>query len=160
MSIKKQAALSASKSRKCATCTLSSGGELSNNNRCTPEICDICFESHVEGFINGSKSQINKSAEKEIVKLFDKLYGRSRIERLIKLEEELQELLHEVRLYLADEDTTAEIHDEMSDVVAVISHVASIFGTDINKLLLQAHDKVQGRRKDHNYKRKHPHETA
>lgn len=48
--------------------------------------------------------------------------------------------------------------DEMSDVVAVIAHLCSILGTDLNKLLKQAYKKVKGREKDPNYLRKHPHE--
>ena len=51
----------------------------------------------------------------------------------------------------------ADIRDEMSDVVAVIAHICDIIGTDTRELLQQAYEKVQGREKDPNYKRKHPH---
>lgn len=125
--------------------------------RCTPEICRICNESHIEGFKKGFNYSKKNSAERELTKLFDSNYGRNQYIRMQKLREELEELDHAITKYILDDVNSEDIIDEMSDVVAVITHLCSIFGTDINKLILQAHDKVKGREKDPNYKRKHPH---
>lgn len=147
---------SSGKSRKCCTCPLCQ--KLPFN--CTPAIAKICNESHIEGFKKGAKYQRKNSIERELVELFDKKYGRDEALRLDKLNEELLELNREVLLYFSNNDINniEDICDEMSDVVAVIAHLCSIFGTDLNKLLKQAYNKVKGREKDPNYLRKHPHE--
>ncbi len=145
---------SSGNSRKCSSCSLCQG----EKTRCTPEICKICVESHREGFKKGAKYQRENSIEKELVELFDKNYGRGELLRIQKLQEEIKELGAELSIHMIGANNTNNILDEMSDVVAVISHLASIFGTDINKLLKQAYKKVQGREKDPNYLRKHPHE--
>ena len=144
---------SSGNSRKCGSCPLCTSQPL----RCTPEISRICNESHIEGFKKGVKYQRENSFEKELVKLFDK-YGRDKLERLIKLQEELDELNKEIMFHFASYENIEDIIDEMSDVVAVIAHLCSIFGTDLNKLLKQAYKKVKGREKDPNYLRKHPHQ--
>ena len=142
-------------SKKCSSCTFCKG----ENIRCTLKICRICVESHREGFKKGAKYQRENNIEKQLVHLFDKKYGRDEIIRLDKLNEELLELNREVLLYFSNNDINniEDICDEMSDVVAVIAHLCSIFGTDLNKLLKQAYNKVKGREKDPNYLRKHPH---
>lgn len=146
---------SSCRSRKCSSCPLCQGEKI----RCTPEICRICNESHIEGFKKGVKHQRENSIERELVELFDKKYGRDEAVRLDKLNEELLELNREVLLYFSNNDINniEDICDEMSDVVAVIAHLCSIFGTDLNKLLKQSYNKVKGREKDPNYLRKHPH---
>lgn len=143
---------SSGNSRKCGSCPLCTSQPL----RCTPEIRRICNESHIEGFKKGVKHQRENSIERELVQLFDK-YGRDKFERLIKLQEELDELNKEIMFHFASYENIEDIIDEMSDVVAVIAHLCSIFGTDLNKLLKQAYNKVKGREKDYNYLRKHPH---
>lgn len=142
---------SASKSRKCANCDICM--------LCTPDISKVCAESHIEGYEKGAKNY-SKIVEKDLVRLFDKLYGRDYEKRIQKLQEELDELKFASTEYVLDFASRECLIDEMSDVVAVIAHIANILGTDINKLLLQALDKVQGRQIDPNYKRKHQHETA
>ena len=144
---------SSGRSLQCAKCPLGA-----NPTRCTPEILNACHESHIDGFKKGFKYAKKNSAERELTKLFDSNYGRNQYIRMQKLREELEELDHAITKYILDDVNSEDIIDEMIDVVAVISHLCSIFGTDINKLLLQAHDKVKGREKDPNYKRKHPHE--
>lgn len=145
---------SAGNSRKCLSCPLCQGNKI----KCTPDVSRACIESHIEGFEKGAKHQRGKSIEKKIVKLFDKNYGREELDRIIKLQEELDELKTELLFYFASDAKIENILDEMSDVVAVIAHLCSILGTDLNKLLKQAYKKVQGREKDPNYLRKHPHE--
>ncbi len=145
---------SSGNSRKCGSCPLCTSQPL----RCTPEISRICNESHIEGFKKGVKHQRENSIERELVQLFDKNYGRERFARIVKLQEEIDELKQELVFNLADYDNIDNITDEMSDVVAVIAHLCSILGTDLNKLLKQAYKKVKCREKDPNYLRKHPHE--
>lgn len=147
---------SSGRSMKCSSCPLCQGEKI----RCTPEICRICNESHIEGFKKGVKHQRENSTEREIIEMFDEKYGRDTAVRLEKLNEELLELNREVLLYFSDNDINniEDICDEMSDVVAVIAQLCSICGTDLNKLLKQAYKKVKGREKDPNYLRKHPHE--
>lgn len=144
---------SSGNSRKCGSCPLCTSQPL----RCTLEISRICNESHIEGFKKGVKHQRENSIERELVQLFDKNYGRERFARIVKLQEEIDELKQELVLNLADYDNIDNITDEMSDVVAVIAHLCSILGTDLSKLLKQAYKKVKGREKDANYLRKHPH---
>lgn len=143
---------SSSNSRKCGSCP--------QLTCCTSVMCRVCVESHIEGFKKGAKYQRKNNIEKQIVELFDKKYGRDEVLRLDKLNEELLELNREVLLYFSDNDINniEDICDEMSDVVAVIAHLCSIFGTDLNKLLKKAYNKVKGREKNPNYLRKHPHE--
>lgn len=144
---------SSGRSRKCSSCPLCQGEKI----RCTSEICRICNESHIEGFRKGARYQRKNSIEKELVKLFDKNYGREEIGRMTKLLEELEELNIESLKYFVGNSKTEYVLDEMSDVVAVIAHLCSIFGTDLNKLLNQAYNKVVVREKDPNYLRRHPH---
>lgn len=145
---------SSGNSRKCGSCPLCTSQPL----RCTPEISMICNESHIEGFKKGVKHQRENSIERELVQLFDKSYGRERFARMVKLQEELEELKQELLFYFSGVGKRENMLDEMSDVVAVIAHLCSILGTDLNKLLKQAYKKVKGREKDPNYLRKHPHE--
>lgn len=153
--IEEAARESSGNSRKCSTCPL-----CQKPSFCPQAIAKICNESHIEGFKKGAKYQRENSIEKELVELFDKKYGRNEVLRLDKLNEELLELNREVLLYFSDNDINniEDICDEMSDVVAVIAHLCSIFGIDLNKLLKQAYKKVKGREKDPNYLRKHPHQ--
>ena len=47
--------------------------------------------------------------------------------------------------------------DELADLNAVLFHIAGILGLSQDTLLSMAADKVVGREKDPNYRRKHPH---
>lgn len=149
----KAARHSSGMSRKCASCPLVQKLPL----RCTPEISRICNESHIEGFKKGAKFAKKSRSEGNIIKFFDKKYGREIMSRLEKLLEETQELTEAISCYEMGDNFLADIRDEMADVVAVITHICDIIGTDTRELLQQAYEKVQGREKDPNYKRKHPH---
>lgn len=143
------------RSRKCASCPLVQKLPL----RCTPEISRICTESHIEGFKKGSKyGKENKSrTEKDFLKFCNHKYGTEIVSRLDKLQEECQELNDAIAGFTMGDNGIAEVRDEMSDVLAVITHVCDIIGTDPRQLLCDAYDKIQGREKDPNYKRNHPH---
>lgn len=132
---------SSGRSRKCATCPLVEKLPL----RCTPEISRICNESHIEGFKKGAKFRKENNIERKLVDFFDDKYGREKFSRILKLNEELDELKQELVFYLADYDNIDDVIDEMSDVVAVTAHLCSVLGTDIEKLLKQAYDKVKER---------------
>ena len=142
-------------SRKCASCPLVKKLPL----RCTPEISRICTESHIEGFKKGAKyGKENKiRTEKDLLKFFNQKYGTEIISRLDKLQEECQELNDAIAGFTMGDNGIAEIKDEMSDVLALITHVCDIVGTNTRQLLFEALDKAKGREKNPDYKRTHPH---
>ena len=143
-------------SRKCSTCPLVQSLPL----RCTPEIGKICSESFIEGYKKGAKfgKEQKTRSEKELIKKFTSKYGNEIVSRLYKLSEECQELNDAIAGFTMGDNGIAEVRDEMSDVLAVITHVCDIIGIDTRQLLNDALDKCKGREKDPNYKRTHPHE--
>ena len=143
-------------SRKCASCPLTQKLPL----RCTPEISRICSESHIEGFKKGAKyGKDNKNrTEKDFLKFCNQKYGTEIVSRLDKLQEECQELNDAIAGFTMGDNGIEEVRDEMSDVLAVITHVCDIIGTDIHQLLYDALDKIKGREKNPDYKRTHPHQ--
>ena len=143
-------------SRKCASCPLVQKLPFS----CTPEISRICSESHIEGFKKGAKfaNESKSKTEKDFLKFFNQKYGTEIVSRLEKLSEECQELNDVITGFTMGDNGMVEIKDEMSDVLAVITHICDIICTDTRQLLAEALDKVQGREKNPDYKRKHPHE--
>lgn len=96
--------------------------------------------------------------KKEILELFNSKFGTSIDLRMRKLEEEFNELkeAHEADPFKNDSNLSDFI-DELSDLNAVVFHIAGILGLTQDELLSMAADKVVGREKDPNYKRKHPH---
>lgn len=95
---------------------------------------------------------------KEILELFNSKFGTSVDLRMRKLEEEFNELkeAHKSDPFKNDGDLSDFI-DELADLNAVLFHIAGILGLSQEQLLSMAADKVVGREKDPNYKRKHPH---
>lgn len=144
---------SSGKSRKCASCSL-------YGKTCNMEVFCICNESHIEGFKKGAKfgKEQKTRSEKELIKKFTSKYGNEIVSRLYKLSEECQELNDAIAGFTMGDNGIAEVKDEMSDVLAVITHVCEIIGTDTRQLLNDALDKAKGRETDPNYKRTHPHE--
>lgn len=144
---------SSGKSRKCASCSL-------YGKTCNIEVFCICNESHIEGFKKGAKfgKEQKTRPEKELIKKFTSKYGNEIVCRLYKLSEECQELNDAIAGFTMGDNGIAEVKDEMSDVLAVITHVCDIIGTDTRQLLNDALDKAKGREIDPNYKRTHPHE--
>lgn len=97
----------------------------------------------------------------DTVQRFDMLFGRNLDLRLRKLTEEYNELISAAENYrkngtLTDKDKE-NIVDELADVNAVIFHIASLFGLSQTELLAMAVDKIEGRLRNPDYKRKHPH---
>ena len=96
--------------------------------------------------------------DKEILELFNSKFGTSVDLRMRKLEEEFNELkeTHEADPFKND-GNLSDFIDELADLNAVLFHIAGILGLSQEQLLSMAVDKVVGREKDPNYKRKHPH---
>ena len=94
----------------------------------------------------------------DILKLFNEKFGTSVDLRMRKLEEEFNELkeAHEADPFKND-GNLSDFIDELADQNAVLFHITGIFGLTQDMLLKMAVDKVIGREKDPNYKRKHPH---
>ena len=153
---KRQAGLS----QKCEICRLRKEG------KCSLEINRECFDSFVEGFKKGAKfyKGQEKNKERGFIEMANKDYGTNIELRLIKLNEELNELKDAINDFSAqvksgNADTT-DIKDEMGDVLAVMTHFCSLIGTNPRELFLEAVEKIERRKKDPNYKRKHPHIRA
>lgn len=94
----------------------------------------------------------------EILALFNERFGTSVDRRLVKLREEYGELMEAAEKdILKNKDNLDDFIDELADLNAVVFHIAGILGLTQDELLSMAADKVIGRMKDPNYKRKHPH---
>ena len=101
--------------------------------------------------------------EKKAIDLFNRLYGTDLKTRLDKLKEEMIELLDEIDIYNEKgtqigfiknkNDKNKRLIDEVSDVLAVLIHTASILNLSIDELLRLAIDKCEKRQINPNYKR-------
>lgn len=145
----KAAHKSAGNSMMCDSCI------LRKNKICSLEMGRACYDSHVEGFRKGA--HFSRKREKELIRIFDEEFGRDLNKRLNKLNEETNELACAIMEYNAGWNGIEAVRDEMSDVIAVLTHVASIMGTDVGSLMESALDKVIGRKENPSYKRTHPH---
>lgn len=143
------AKMASGRSQKCDTCI------LRKERRCTPEIIRICHDSFVEGFKKGAYFPAKK--EKEAVEMFNQDFGTDINKRLSKLAEETGELKQAIAEYEAGLNGIEAVMDEMSDVLAVMTHVASLLNTNPRNLFLEAVDKITKRKENPNYKRTHPH---
>ena len=85
--------------------------------------------------------------EIQLKELFDRKYGTDGLDRRIKLQEEFQELNN------CSLDYEEHIKDELSDVFAVLTHLASLYGLTHKQMLEMAIDKSTKRETDNNYKR-------
>lgn len=120
------AKLASGRSQKCDSCT------LRKEKKCTPEILRVCHDSFVEGFKKGAKfcKEENTRIEKEAVAMFNVDFGMNIHKRLNKLSEETGELKQAIAEYEAGLNGIEAVIDEMSDVLAVITHVASLLNTN------------------------------
>ena len=145
----KAAHKSAGNSMMCDSCV------IHKNKMCSPDINRACYDSHVEGFKKGA--HFTEKLKKELIRIFDKEFGKDINQRLDKLKEETMELTLAIMQYKSGLDGMEAIKDEMSDVLAVLMHVSSIIGMDTRKMIENALDKVIGRKENPDYKRMHPH---
>lgn len=86
------------------------------------------------------------------LQMFNSKYGKNIVARFQKLAEEYKELAEEIT-----GGDVESIIDELADLNAVVFHMCGILGKTQSELLDMAVDKIVGREKDPNYKRKHPH---
>lgn len=94
----------------------------------------------------------------EILSMFNAKFGTSVDLRLIKLREEFGELMEaSEKDIFKNKENLDDFVDELADLNAVVFHITGILGLTQDELLSMAADKVVGREKDPNYKRKHPH---
>lgn len=105
---------------------------------------------------------MNEKADiNEIITMFNADYGINIERRFEKLNEELNELKDALYNYFEQAKSGkidyTDITDEMGDVLAVMTHVCSLIGTDPRTLFFEAVDKIKRRKTDPNYKRTHPH---
>ena len=94
----------------------------------------------------------------QVLEKFNAKFGTSVNRRLVKLREEYGELMEAAdKDIFKDKENLDDFIDELADLNAVVFHIAGILGLTQDDLLTMAADKVKGREKDPNYKRKHPH---
>ena len=90
--------------------------------------------------------------------MFNAKFGTSVDLRLVKLHEEFGELMEaSEKDIFKNKENMDDFVDELADLNAVVFHITGILGLTQEQLLSMAVDKVVGREKDPNYKRKHPH---
>lgn len=81
--------------------------------------------------------------EQQAAKTFSR-YGTDLRRRFIKLQEEVVELQEAIEIYEHStdpqnrEENLAKLHDELSDVQSVVSHIAAITNIDFETLLMNA----------------------
>jgi len=94
----------------------------------------------------------------EILELLNAKFGTSVDLRLVKLREEFDELMEAAdKDIFGNKENLEDFVDELADLNVVLFHIAGILGFTQEQLLAVAVDKIVGREKDPNYKRKHPH---
>lgn len=87
-------------------------------------------------------------------------YGQRILPRFDKLDEEYNELTEAMTRY-KDEPTVErldDVIDELADVNILIYHIAGLLSLTQDDLVRIAADKIKGREKAPNYKRKHKHD--
>lgn len=135
----KAAHKSAGNSRMCDSCP------LYKNKMCSPDINRACYDSHIDGFKKGAKFPIKK--EKEAVAMFNEDFGTDINKRLSKLSEETGELKQAIAEYEAGINGIEAVKDEMSDVLAVLTHVSILLGTNPRNLFLRLYIRLQSEKR-------------
>lgn len=125
------------------------------------EVAEDIEDAFMEGAVWADKHPFSRE---KILAMLDDKYGTDLSMRLKKLDEEYNELREAANRNVPNiltlehcVDYTRDILDELSDVNILIFHIAGIMGVSQDELVSMAVDKIKGREKDPNYKRKHPH---
>lgn len=96
-----------------------------------------------------------------IVEMLNERYGTDIYMRCKKLNEEINELFQVVRnsgaKVLTEFTNVVDFVDELADVNIILHHITAICGFTETELLKIATDKINGREKDPNFARRHPH---
>lgn len=90
-----------------------------------------------------------------ILEYLNKKFGTVLVSRLAKLSEEYQELIDAFH-----QGSREDFIDELADLNGVLFHIAGLLGISQDELLVMMIDKLKGREKDPDYKRKHPHRKS
>lgn len=99
--------------------------------------------------------------ENDFIKLCNSKFGKDLDSRIVKFDEEVDELFEAYNAYKQIDLESIEnrlmiiehLMDEISDVQAVLTHIASLIGLNFNACLEMANDKIEKRETDPNYKR-------
>lgn len=145
----KAAKLASGRSQRCSFCI------LRKERKCNAEVIRVCRDSFVEGYKKGAHFESDRN--KAYVEMFSNSFGTDLSKRLKKMEEESKELIQAILEYESGLNGIEAVKDEMSDVLAVITHVSGLLNTNTRNLFLQAVDKIEKRKEDPNYKRNRPH---
>ena len=90
--------------------------------------------------------------EHKAIKLFDEKFGRDKTTRFLKVREEFREMSEAFSEYLETGDDE-HLCDEICDLQATVTHLASLFGMYQKKMLHTSVDKIIKRETDPGYKR-------
>lgn len=158
ININEAAKIANGKSQSCAKCPLKNSMGV-----CLPKYQRVCSDAFVEGFKKGAKYYKSQQEMKSFIDMANDYFGTNLDKRFIKLNEELNELKDALYDYFEQQKSGnidySNIKDEMGDVLAVMTHVCSLIGTDPRTLFFEAVEKIEIRKTNPNYKRTHPHIT-
>ena len=90
--------------------------------------------------------------KKTILNYFNERFDKIMVKRMAKLSEEFDELLEAF-----ENGSREDFIDELADLTGVLFHISGIIGISQDDLVQMSYDKVKGREKDPDYKRKHRH---
>ena len=90
--------------------------------------------------------------KKTILNYFNERFDKIMVKRMAKLSEEFDELLEAF-----ENGSREDFIDELADLTGVLFHISGIIGISQDDLIQMSYDKVKGREKDPDYKRKHRH---
>lgn len=100
-------------------------------------------------------------ADNAIIDFLNEKFGTDIYMRCKKLNEEINELFQVVRnsgaKVLTEFANVVDFVDELADVNIILHHITAISGFTETELLKIATDKINGRDKDPNFARRHPH---
>lgn len=90
--------------------------------------------------------------EHRAIKLFDEKFGRDKVTRFLKVREEFRELSDAFSEFIIT-GNDEHLRDEICDLQATVTHLASLFDLYQKQMLNTAIDKVKTRETDPGYKR-------
>ena len=90
--------------------------------------------------------------KKTILNYFNERFDKIMVKRMAKLSEEFDELLEAF-----ENGSREDFIDELADLTGVLFHISGIIGISQDDLVQMSYDKVKGREKDPDYKRKYRH---
>jgi|GEM_PF-3448771 len=101
----------------------------------------------------------NTSIEVEAIEVFNENFGTVKLSRYHKVKEEFEEMTEAFEEYIRvphfgkSNECEEHLKDEISDLYATVTHLASLFGLHHQNLLEMAIDKVEKRKTNPKYKR-------